>query len=190
MAKAKAKVEVEKKQPVKLTKSILKRLLSNADFGVVSNTRASMFYKCSRTGQELHLNEFGDMDSMSFDAIASMNQKSKSLLNTASIIIEDVYIPDSDEIVEIKDVYEYLGLGSVYGEIEKHCIDTTFDEILLQEKVSSFAKRIKNMDKKILTTLLHRAVELFNKGQFTDHAKMTYLKETSGNIYLFESRNL
>lgn len=171
----------------KITKSEMRRILADAEFDVISNDNALLFYRCSRTGQELTLAKYGDRDSISFDMLSTMKQSARNFLEKYWIIIEDIYIPNSDVVVTVEDVYEYLGLSNVYKEINK-CFDSVdnLEYLLLETDNETFDKQVEAMDKKMFNQLVALAIELFNAKKLVDQNKIMLIKSYAGDEYLFE----
>lgn len=173
----------------KLTKSELKTILKTADIDIVSNDKAQLVYKCPITFQEIYLDEYGDTESVTIDVLQTMKSKAKDFLRKYWIIIEDVYVPNSDVEVTVEDVYGYLGLSNVYANIKDFNSDY-LDNILLKDRIEKFEERLQNMDKKLVTQLTSRAVELYQQGEFTNSGKMLILEDLTDNEYLFKESDL
>lgn len=188
MAKVENK-ETKKEVTRKLTKSELKTILKNADIDIVSNDKAQLIYKCPITFQEIYLDEYGDTESVSIDALQTMKSKAKDFLRKYWIVIEDVYVPNSDVEVSVEDVYNYLGLSSIYENIKDFDSDY-LDNILKKDKVEKFKDRIDNMDKKLVGQLISRAVELYKNKEFTDSSKMLILEDLTDNEFLFKEADM
>lgn len=186
---AKEKEQIEKKKERKLTKSELKTILKQADIEIVSNDKAQLIYKCPVTFQEVYLEEYGDVESVSIDLLQTMKSKSKDFLRKYWIIIEDVYIPNSDTEITVEDVYNYLGLSDAYKHIKD--FDSNYmDNILKNDKIEKFQKRIEKMDRKLLGQLISRAVELYQSKDFYDSGKMLILQEITDNEFLFSESDM
>lgn len=179
----------ENKTERKLTKSELKGILKNADIDIVSNDKAQLVYKCPVTFQEIYLDEYGDTESVSIDVLQTMKSRAKDFLRKYWIVIEDVYIPNSDVEVTVEDIYNYLGLSHVYENI-KGFNSEYMDNILKKDKVEKFKNRVDNMDKKLLGQLISRAVELYQNKEFTDSSKMLILQDITDNVYLFSESDM
>lgn len=173
----------------KITKSELKILLKNAEIDIVSNDKAQLIYKCPTTHQEMYLDEYGDTESVTIDFLQSMKTKAKSFFTKYWIVIEDVYVPNSELGITVEDVYDFLGLSSVYKNLKDFDCDY-LDNILNRDKIEKFKDRIENMDKKMVVQLISRAVELYKNGEFTDSSKMLVLEDIADNEYLFKEANL
>lgn len=182
---AKAKVEKERK----ITKSELKNILKNAEIDIVSNDNARLFYLCPITHQEIHLDEYGDTESVSMDVLQSMKSKAKDFFRKYWIIIENIYIPNSDVDVSVEDVYGYLGLGKLYDNIKDFDVDY-FDNILTKDTVDKFEKRLDKMDKKMITQLITRSVQLYKEGTFRDSSKQLILEDIVDNEFLYKEADI
>lgn len=178
----------EVKKEKRLTKSELKGILMKAEFDVISNSKGKVFYICPRTNQELVLSKYGEGDSISFDMLSTMKQKSRGLLENYHIIIEDVYVADKEVNISVEDVYSYLGLAHVYNELEDFFEGTYLDDVLLKEAHEEFSRRIKRMDKKLLKKLIARSVELFEENRFNSHDKMLLFQEMTNNEFLYRKK--
>lgn len=185
MAKAKASEKKERK----MTKSELKALLKNAEIDIVSNDTAQLIYKCPITHQEIYLDEYGDTESVGMDVLQSMKSKAKDFFRKYWIIIEDVYIPNSEANISVEDVYNFLGLSNVYEEISDF-EGGYFDNLLLKEKNDKFADRVEDMDKKMLAQLITRSVTLYQEGKFDNSRKQTILEGLADNEYLYKENDM
>lgn len=176
------------KEVKKLTKSELKLILKTADIDVVSNDKAQLIYKCPVTFQELFLEEYGDVESVSIDLLQSMKSKARDFFRKYWIIIEDVYVPNSEVDVTVEDVYNYLGLSDVYKNIKEFGVN--YLDSILELDTDSFNKKINEMDKKLLTQLISRAIALYQDDKFNDSSKMLILEDLMDNEYLFKESKM
>lgn len=176
-------------KPRKITKSELKAALKNAEIDIVSNDNAQLLYICPITHQEIYLDEYGDTESVSMDVLQSMKSKAKDFFRKYWVIIEDVYIPDSELDITVEDVYNYLGLSNVYKEISEF-EGGYFDSLLLKEKTEKFEKRVEDMDKKMLGQLISRSVTLYKDGSFNNSSKQRLLEDITDNEFLYKEGDL
>lgn len=181
--------KASEKKERKMTKSELKALLKNAEIDIVSNDTAQLIYKCPITHQEIYLDEYGDTESVGMDVLQSMKSKAKDFFRKYWIIIEDVYIPNSEVDVSVEDVYNFLGLSNVYEEISDF-EGGYFDNLLLKEKNDKFADRVEDMDKKMLAQLITRSVTLYQEGKFDNSRKQTILEGLADNEFLYKENDM
>lgn len=172
----------------KLTKSEIKLLLKTAEIDIVSNDKAQLVYKCPRTFQEIYLDEYGDTESVSIDLLQSMKSKARDFFSKYWIVLESVYVPNSDADVTVEDVYNYLGLSSVYENIKD--FDEDYFNNILKLPFDDFKVRVENMDKGLLGQLISIAVELYQNNDFNDAGKMLLMEDITDNEYLFKESNL
>lgn len=170
----------------KLSKSELKKYLKNADIDVVSNFTLNIYVPCESTGEELNLVRYGEGDTITVDMLRHIKQDARLLLEKGWLIIEDVYIDDlpDDVEIEVKDVYEFLSLGKVYENIKD--LDTDyFDNLILKSKRDDFERRVEKMDAALRMVLINRAIDLYKDKEFTDSSKQRILVELECNETLF-----
>lgn len=168
----------------KLTKSEIRRLLKDAEVDIIANDNAQLIYHCGRTKEELYLSGFGDAETVSMGLLQSMKSSSRSFFTKHWIIIEDVYVPNCDEDITVEDVYTFLGLGSIYESIKD--VDCSyFENILNNDSFEDFERRIGKMDKKLLTQLINRAVDLYRGKKFSDSFKIDLMEKKIDKIDLF-----
>lgn len=179
----------KKQEKRRITKSELKLLLKNAEIDIASNDTARLLFKCPITHQEVLLEEYGDTESISMEVLQSMKNKSKDFFKKYWIIIEDVYIPNSDEDITVEDVYKYLGLSDVYETISQY-EGGYFDNLLLKEKTDRFINRVEDMDKKMLAQLITRSVDLYKEGKFENSRKQSFLEELADNEFLYKENDM
>lgn len=186
MAKSKTIEKDNEKVIRKISKSELKKYLKNADVDVVSNFTLNIYAPCPSTGEELNLVDYGDSDTVTIDMLLFIKKKARFLLEKGWLVIEDVYIEDLPEDVEIevKDIYEFLSLGKVYDKIKD--LDTDyFDNLLLKEKYVEFEKRVRKMDSALRVVLINRAIDLYKQKEFSDSNKQRILIDIECNETLF-----
>lgn len=170
----------------KLSKSELKKYLKNADIDVVSNFTLNIYVPCDSTGEELNLVRYGEGDTITVDMLKHIKKDARLLLEKGWLIIEDVYIDDlpDDVEIEVKDVYEFLSLGKVYEKIKD--LDTDyFDNLILKSKRDDFERRVEKMDTALRMVLINRAIDLYKEKEFTDSSKQRILVELECNETLF-----
>ena len=116
--------------------------------------------------------------------LQSMKSSARDFFAKYWIIIEDVYVPNCDEDITVEDVYEFLGLSKIYENIKDVDCDY-FENVLKNDSFEEFERRINKMDKKLLTQLINRAVDLYRSKDFADSFKIDLMEKKINKIDLF-----
>lgn len=167
--------EVVQKKTKKLTASQKRKILKDAEILIVNNHGGLLFYRDETLGIEIELAEYGDTDYVEAEVLRKMNMKSKSFFEKYWLLVID-FTCDDDRI-ELKDVYEYLGISKYYKGLDEMPNEEFFDDLLLNSSNKEFKKYINKMNNKLMTRLCARAIDLYKRGKFESANKIQSIEE-------------
>ena len=195
--KEKETVEVkEEKAVVKRPKNfreLRKMLTRDTEVLIMNNTQGGFYYKCPKTHMEINMLEFGDTEVVTIELLEAMKNRARIAFKNYCIMIVDVYPePEFEDVIEISDVLNYLGIADLYNivtdELENNgdlYSEEFFDNLIINKSRDEFEKIAKKMNKKLLIQLAHRAVLLYQTGRFDSRYKMEFIQEKLGLEDLF-----
>ena len=163
------------KKPKKKTKAEMRKILKDAEVVVVNNFGTKIGYYDN--GFELQLLAYGDSDVVEIEELRKMHVKKKAFFNNYWILITEVFC--DDESVTLEDVYEYIGIGKLYKEIENPNEDF-FDELLIDSSFDEFKKIIDKLGKELMVQMFVRATNLYKEGKLRDSFKIMHIEEKVG----------
>ena len=177
--KKNAKEKKVKEEPKKLSTAEKRKILKECEVYVMNNSGAYVKYRDDRTMDEIELPEYGDIDIVDIETVRRMTMRKKGFIEKYWVLITD-FICD-DERITLEDVYDYLGISKYYNRDEDNEIvlpnGDFFDDILLSGRSKDFKKYVENMNNKLLTQLVNRAVMLYREGKFDSSVKIQILEE-------------
>ena len=173
------------KKPKKKTKAEMRKILKDAEVVVVNNFGTKIGYYDN--GFELQLLAYGDSDVVEIEELRKMHVKKKAFFNNYWILITEVFC--DDESVTLEDVYEYIGIGKLYKEIENPNEDF-FDELLIDSSFDEFKKIIDKMGKELMVQMFVRATNLYKEGKLRDSFKIMHIEEKVGREDYFRDIKL
>lgn len=168
-----------KEEPKKLTLAEKRKILKDCEVCLMNNTGAYIMYRDNKTMDEIELPTYGDTDIIEIELVRRMAMKSRGFFEKYWVLVTD-FICD-DERIQLEDVYDYLGISKYYNKDEDEEIvlpnGDFFDDILLTGKSKTFKKYVDNMNNRLLTQLVNRAVMLYKEGKFDSSVKIQILEE-------------
>ena len=195
--KAKETVEaVEVKEVARKPKTFreLRKMLSrDTEVLIMNNTQGGFYYRCPKTNMEINMLEFGDTEVVTIELLEAMKNRSRIAFKNYCIMIVDVYPePEYEDVIEINDVLNYLGISDLYNIVNDELENTGdlyseefFDNLIINKSKDEFEKIAKKMNRKLLIQLAHRSVLLYQTGRFDSRYKMEFIQEKLGMEELF-----
>lgn len=195
--KAKENVEVKETETVvkrpKNFRELRKMLTRDTEVLIMNNTQGGFYYKCPKTHMEINMLEFGDTEVVTIELLEAMKNRARIAFKNYCIMIVDVYPePEFEDVIEIYDVLNYLGIADLYNtvtdELENNgdlYSEEFFDNLIINKSRDEFEKIAKKMNRKLLIQLAHRSVLLYQSGKFDSRYKMEFIQEKLGMEDLF-----
>lgn len=169
----------------KKTISEMKRQLKDADITIKNNSIFEVILKSERNGGFLIILKPTEIEDITFEDLQSIVKKHKSMFEDFTVLIDDVYCPDNEEL-GIEEVEQVLGLGRIKKGVEEIPDDLYFDDLLLDCPLEEFIEEVDELKKSIINRLIERAIFLYKEKEFSDSFKMSYLEKKLGVQYVFE----
>lgn len=158
--------------------------LRGADITIKNNTMGGIVLKSDINGGSIyHLQEYGEVEEISFAELQSIVKKLKKLFDDCAILIDDVYSPTNDELT-IEDVEEVLGIK--HRNMKEIPDEYYCDELLLDLSFDEFEDEIKGLDNASILRLIEKAIILYKEGEFSNFNKMSLLEKRANIEYVFE----
>lgn len=195
--KAKENVEVKETETVvkrpKNFRELRKMLTRDTEVLIMNNTQGGFYYKCPKTHMEINMLEFGDTEVVTIELLEAMKNRARIAFKNYCIMIVDVYPePEFEDVIEIYDVLNYLGIADLYNtvtdELENNgdlYSEEFFDNLIINKSRDEFEKIAKKMNRKLLIQLAHRSVLLYQSGKFDSRYKMEFIQKKLGMEDLF-----
>ena len=169
----------------KKTISEMKRQLKDADITIKNNSIFEVVLKSERNGGFLTILKPTEVEDITFEDLQSIVKKHKSMFEDFTVLIDDVYCPDNEEL-GIEEVEQVLGLGRIKKGVEEIPDDLYFDDLLLDCPLEEFIEEVDELKKSIINRLIERAIYLYKEKEFSNNFKMSYLEKKLGVQYVFE----
>ena len=169
----------------KKTISEMKRQLKDADITIKNNSIFEVILKSERNGGFLIILKPTEIEDITFEDLQSIVKKHKSMFEDFTVLIDDVYCPDNEEL-GIEEVEQVLGLGRIKKGVEEIPDDLYFDDLLLDCPLEEFIEEVDELKKSIINRLIERAIFLYKEKEFSNNFKMSYLEKKLGVQYVFE----
>ena len=169
----------------KKTISEMKRQLKDADITIKNNSMFEVVLKSERNGGFLTILKPTEIEDITFEDLQSIVKKHKSMFEDFTVLIDDVYCPENEEL-GIEEVEQVLGLGRIKKGGDEVPDDLYFDDLLLDCPFEEFTEEEKKKKKVIIKRLIERAIFLYKEKEFSDSFKMSYLEKKLGVQYVFE----
>ena len=169
----------------KKTISEMKRQLKDADIAIKNNSIFEVILKSERNGGFLIILKPTEIEDITFEDLQSIVKKHKSMFEDFTVLIDDVYCPDNEEL-GIEEVEQVLGLGRIKKGVEEIPDDLYFDDLLLDCPFEEFTEEVDGMKKVVINRLIERAIFLYKEKEFSNNFKMSYLEKKLGVQYVFE----
>ena len=169
----------------KKTISEMKRQLKDADISIKNNSMFEVVLKSERNGGFFTTLKPTEIEDITFEDLQSMVKKHKSMFEDFTVLIDDVYCPENEEL-GIEEVEQVLGLGRIKKGIDEVPDDLYFDDLLLDCPFEEFTEEVDGMKKVVIKRLIERAIYLYKEKEFSNNFKMSYLEKKLGVQYVFE----
>ena len=169
----------------KKTISEMKRQLKNADISIKNNSIFEVILKSDRNGGSFIVLKPTEIEDITFEDLQSIVKKHKSMFEDFTVLIDDVYCPDNEEL-GVEEVEQVLGLGRIKKGVDEVPDDLYFDDLLLDCPFEEFTEEVDKMKKVVINRLIERAIFLYKEKEFSNNFKMSYLEKKLGVQYVFE----
>lgn len=169
----------------KKTISEMKRQLKDADISIKNNSMFEVVLKSERNGGFFTILKPTEIEDITFEDLQSIVKKHKSMFEDFTILIDDVYCPDNEEL-GVEEVEQVLGLGRIKKGVDEVPNDLYFDDLLLDCPFEEFTEEVDEMKKVVINRLIERAIYLYKEKEFSNNFKMSYLEKKLGVQYVFE----
>ena len=169
----------------KKTISEMKRQLKDADISIKNNSIFEVILKSDRNGGSFIVLKPTEIEDITFEDLQSIVKKHKSMFEDFTVLIDDVYCPENEEL-GIEEVEQVLGLGRIKKGVDEVPDDLYFDDLLLDCPFEEFTEEVDEMKKVVIKRLIERAVFLYKEKEFSNNFKMSYLEKKLGVQYVFE----
>ena len=169
----------------KKTISEMKRQLKDADITIKNNSIFEVILKSERNGGFLIILKPTEIEDITFEDLQSIVKKHKSMFEDFTVLIDDVYCPENEEL-GIEEVEQVLGLGRIKKGVDEVPDDLYFDDLLLDCPFEEFTEEVDGMKKVVINRLIERAIFLYKEKEFSNNFKMSYLEKKLGVQYVFE----
>ena len=169
----------------KKTISEMKRQLKDADISIKNNSMFEVILKSDRNGGSFTILKPTEIEDITFEDLQSIVKRHKSMFEDFTILIDDVYCPDNEEL-GIEEVEQVLGLSRIKKGMDEVPDDLYFDDLLLDCPFEEFTEEVDGMKKVVIKRLIERAIFLYKEKEFSNNFKMSYLEKKLGVQYVFE----
>ena len=169
----------------KKTISEMKRQLKDADISIKNNSMFEVILKSDRNGGSFTTLKPTEIEDITFEDLQSIVKKHKSMFEDFTVLIDDVYCPDNEEL-GVEEVEQVLGLGRIKKGVDEVPDDLYFDDLLLDCPFEEFTEEVDKMKKVVINRLTERAIFLYKEKEFSNNFKMSYLEKKLGVQYVFE----
>lgn len=169
----------------KKTISEMKRQLKDADISIKNNSMFEVILKSDRNGGSFTVLKPTEIEDITFEDLQSIVKKHKSMFEDFTVLIDDVYCPDNEEL-GIEEVEQVLGLSRIKKGMDEIPDDLYFDDLLLDCPFEEFTEEVDEMKKVVIKRLIERAIYLYKEKEFSNNFKMSYLEKKLGVQYVFE----
>ena len=169
----------------KKTISEMKRQLKDADISIKNNSMFEVILKSDRNGGSFTTLKPTEIEDITFEDLQSIVKKHKSMFEDFTVLIDDVYCPDNEEL-GVEEVEQVLGLGKIKKGVDEVPDDLYFDDLLLDCPFEEFTEEVDEMKKVVINRLIERAIFLYKEKEFSNNFKMSYLEKKLGVQYVFE----
>ena len=169
----------------KKTISEMKRQLKDADISIKNNSIFEVILKSDKNGGSFTTLKPTEIEDITFEDLQSIVKKHKSMFEDFTVLIDDVYCPENEEL-GVEEVEQVLGLSRIKKGIDEVPDDLYFDDLLLDCPFEEFTEEVDEMKKVVIKRLIERAIYLYKEKEFSNNFKMSYLEKKLGVQYVFE----
>lgn len=170
----------------KKTISEMKRDLKDADITIKNNSIFEVVLRSDKNGGSYISLKPTEEEDITFSDLQSIVKKQKSLFEDFSVLIEDVYCPDNENI-GIEELEQIVGLGRIKKGMEEIPDEEYFDDLLSADcSVDEFFYEVDKMKIQVINRLIERAIFLYKEKEFSNNFKMSYLEKKLGVQNVFD----
>lgn len=170
----------------KKTISEMKRDLKDADITIKNNSIFEVVLRSDKNGGSYISLKPTEEEDITFSDLQSIVKKQKSLFEDFSVLIEDVYCPDNEN-VGIEELEQIVGLGRIKKGMEEIPDEEYFDDLLSADcSVDEFFYEVDKMKIQVINRLIERAIYLYKEKEFSNNFKMSYLEKKLGVQNVFD----
>lgn len=170
----------------KKTISEMKRDLKDADITIKNNSIFEVVLRSDKNGGSYISLKPTEEEDITFSDLQSIVKKQKSLFEDFSVLIEDVYCPDNENI-GIEELEQIVGLGRIKKGMEEIPDEEYFDDLLSADcSVDEFFYEVDKMKVQVINRLIERAIYLYKEKEFSNNFKMSYLEKKLGVQNVFD----
>lgn len=170
----------------KKTISEMKRDLKDADITIKNNSIFEVVLRSDKNGGSYISLKPTEEEDITFSDLQSIVKKQKSLFEDFSVLIEDVYCPDNENI-GIEELEQIVGLGRIKKGMEEIPDEEYFDDLLSSDcSVDEFFYEVDKMKIQVINRLIERAIFLYKEKEFSNNFKMSYLEKKLGVQNVFD----
>jgi hypothetical protein len=170
----------------KKTISEMKRDLKDADITIKNNSIFEVVLRSDKNGGSYISLKPTEEEDITFSDLQSIVKKQKSLFEDFSVLIEDVYCPDNENI-GIEELEQIVGLGRIKKGMEEIPDEEYFDDLLSADcSVDEFFYEVDKMKIQVINRLIERAIYLYKEKEFSNNFKMSYLEKKLGVQNVFD----
>lgn len=170
----------------KKTISEMKRDLKDADITIKNNSIFELVLRSDKNGGSYISLKPTEEEDITFSDLQSIVKKQKSLFEDFSVLIEDVYCPDNENI-GIEELEQIVGLGRIKKGMEEIPDEEYFDDLLSADcSVDEFFYEVDKMKIQVINRLIERAIFLYKEKEFSNNFKMSYLEKKLGIQNVFD----
>lgn len=170
----------------KKTISEMKRDLKDADITIKNNSIFEVILRSDKNGGSYISLKPTEEEDITFSDLQSIVKKQKSLFEDFSVLIEDVYCPDNENI-GIEELEQIVGLGRIKKGMEEIPDEEYFDDLLSSDcSVDEFFYEVDKMKIQVINRLIERAIFLYKEKEFSNNFKMSYLEKKLGIQNVFD----
>lgn len=150
----------------KKTISEMKRDLKDADITIKNNSIFEVVLRSDKNGGSYISLKPTEEEDITFSDLQSIVKKQKSLFEDFSVLIEDVYCPDNENI-GIEELEQIVGLGRIKKGMEEIPDEEYFDDLLSADcSVDEFFYEVDKMKIQVINRLIERAIYLYKEKSF------------------------
>ena len=170
----------------KKTISEMKRDLKDADITIKNNSIFEVVLRSDKNGGSYISLKPTEEEDITFSDLQSIVKKQKSLFEDFSVLIEDVYCPDNENI-GIEELEQIVGLGRIKKGMEEIPDEEYFDDLLSADcSVDEFFYEVDKMKIQVINRLIERAIYLYKEKECSNNFKKSYLEKKLGVQNVFD----
>lgn len=155
--------KIEEKKEIKEEKKEPREILANEFIEVRSVTEGSLSYLDPRTKMKYVWNQYGAIQSMTFESLLSLNASSPAFLTTPLVVVDD------------KDVAEKLHITYIYNDFDFEVADNL--DKFFKFPIEEMRKRIRKLPDCIKENIKVKARSLYKNGTLSDLNRIKMLEQ-------------